>query len=302
MFHKTFAPILIFTYNRENKIKNLISSLKECDGFKESKLFIFSDGPKNKKDKVKVKNTRKIIREKFHKNNNVTYIEQNENIGLAKSIYNGVNYVFESYDRLIVLEDDLELNQGFLSYMNLALSKYQTNDTVYQISGHFFEPPGLNINKAVFLPFISTWGWATWKSKWSGFNIENEISLNEWDKNLIKKFNLNGSYNYYYILKGVLKNKIQSWGVLWYFYVFQSEGLVLYPNKSLVINKGFDNEATNTNNSNYCQETAKDFIEVILPDEVKFNSNVFEIVSIYINSINKDNLISRFFKKINFHR
>jgi len=152
------------------------------------------------------------------------------------------------------------------------------------------------------LPFISTWGWATWKSKWTGFNIEKEISFNGWDKKLIKKFNLNDSYNYYYILKGVLKNKIQSWGVLWYLYVFQNEGLVLYPNNSLVINKGFDKEATNTTKSNYFQKTTKDFIEVTLPNEVKFNSDTFEIVSMYIKSINKDNLITWFLKKINFHR
>ena len=131
---------------------------------------------------------------------------------------------------------------------------------------------------------------------------EKEISLNGWDKKLIKKFNLNDSYNYYYILKGVLKNKIQSWGVLWYLYVFQNEGLVLYPNNSLVINKGFDKEATNTTKSNYFQKTTKDFIEVTLPNEVKFNSDTFEIVSMYIKSINKDNLITWFLKKINFHR
>jgi len=119
---------------------------------------------------------------------------------------------------------------------------------------------------------------------------------------LIKKFNLNDSYNYYYILKGVLKNKIQSWGVLWYLYVFQNEGLVLYPNNSLVINKGFDKEATNTTKSNYFQKTTKDFIEVTLPNEVKINSDTFEIVSMYIKSINKDNLITWFLKKINFHR
>ena len=297
-----FAPVLIFAYNREDKIKNLISSLIKCQGFHNSDIFVFCDGPKNNQDRIKVDKTRKTIRDKFNDYDNVSIFQQQKNLGLAKSVYEGVNNVFESFDRIIVLEDDLEINKGFLNYMNLALTKYRNYNKVYQISGHFFEPPGLNINKAVFLPFISTWGWATWKSKWTGFNIEKEISLNGWDKKLIKKFNLNDSYNYYYILKGVLKNKIQSWGVLWYLYVFQNEGLVLYPNNSLVINKGFDKEATNTTKSNYFQKTTKDFIEVTLPNEVKINSDTFEIVSMYIKSINKDNLITWFLKKINFHR
>lgn len=295
------APIAIFAYNREEKISNLISSLVVCDGFYSSKIFVFCDGAKNDEDQEKVDNTRKTIRERFNGNNNVSFIEQNENIGLAKSIYNGVNYVFDLFDRVIVLEDDLEVNKGFLKYINLALTKYQSNDKVFQISGHFFEPPGLEINKAIFLPFISTWGWATWKSKWTGFNIEKEISLKGWDKKLIKKFNLNDSYNYYYILNGVLKNKIQSWGVLWYLYVFKNEGLVLYPNNSLIVNKGFDKEATNTTKSIYSKKSTKDFVEISFPNKVKVNLYFYEIVYRYIKSKNKDNLITWFLKKINFY-
>jgi hypothetical protein len=296
------APILIFAYNRADKINNLISSLTECEGFYSSKIFVFCDGPKNKQDKTKVEKTRKIIRDRFNNNNNVTYFEQTNNLGLAKSIYNGINYVFSLFDRVIVLEDDLELNKGFLNFMNLALTKYQNDDEVFQISGHFFEPPVLKINKAIFLPFISTWGWATWKSKWAGFNIEKEISLNGWSKNLKKKFNLNDSYNYHYILKGVLKNKIQSWGVLWYFYVFQNEGLVLYPNKSLIVNKGFDKEATNTTKSSYSQKISKDLIEISFPNEVKVDPDIYKIVYKYIKLKNKDNVVTWLLKKINFYR
>ena len=128
-----YAPILIFAYNRVEKINNLISSLIECEGFYSSKIFVFCDGPKSKEDKVKVEKTRKIIRDRFIDNNNVTYFEQINNLGLAKSIYSGINYVFDSYDRVIVLEDDLELNKGFLNYMNFALTRYQSDDKVFQI-------------------------------------------------------------------------------------------------------------------------------------------------------------------------
>lgn len=296
------APILIFAYNREDKINNLISSLTKCEGFNSSKIFVFCDGPKNKQDKTKVEKTRKIIRNRFISNENVTYFEQTNNLGLAKSIYNGINYVFSFFDRVIVLEDDLEINKGFLRYMNLALTKYQNSDEVFQISGHFFEPPELKTNKALFLPFITTWGWATWKSKWVGFDIKKEILLDSWDKNLKNKFNLNNSYNYYYILNGVLKNKIQSWGVLWYFYVFQNKGLVLYPNKSLVVNKGFDKEATNTNKSIYLQIISQDFIEITFPKEVKVDPDINQIVFKYIKLKNKNNFVKWFLKKINFYR
>ena len=49
---------------------------------------------------------------------------------------------FDFFDKVIVLEDDLEVNKGFLNYMNLALAKYQSDDKVYQISGHFLSMDG----------------------------------------------------------------------------------------------------------------------------------------------------------------
>ena len=55
-----------------------------------SKIFVFCDGAKNNEDQEKVDKTRKTIRERFNGNNNVSYIEQNENIGLTKSIYNQI--------------------------------------------------------------------------------------------------------------------------------------------------------------------------------------------------------------------
>ena len=99
-----------------------------------------------------------------------------------------------------------------------------------------------------------------------------------------------------------MKNKIQSWGVLWYFYVFQNEGLVLYPNKSLIVNKGFDKEATNTTKSSYSQKISKDLIEISFPNEVKVDPDIYKIVYKYIKLKNKDNVVTWLLKKINFYR
>lgn len=297
------APIAIFAYNREDKISNLISSLVVCDGFYSSKIFVFCDGAKNDEDQEKVDKTRKTIRERFNGNNNVTYVEQNENIGLAKSIYNGVNYVFELYDRLIVLEDDLELNKGFLTFMNSALIKYKTNDTVYQISGYMPEPAQFESKKALLLPFISTWGWATWKTKWDGFDINEKITLANWDKYKIEKFNLNNSYNFFYILKGTIKGKIDSWGILWYLYVFEKAGLVLYPNKSLIINKGFGKDATNTKNTKYSSiKSFNNCITVELPETVLVDKNIQFTVYNHIKKSNKESLFIKILKSIYFFK
>ena len=59
---KNLAPIIVFTYNRLNNLKSCINSLKKNKLCYESKIYFFSDGPKNTSDKPKIKNIRDYIR------------------------------------------------------------------------------------------------------------------------------------------------------------------------------------------------------------------------------------------------
>ena len=86
------APIIIFTYNRLNHLKKLLSSLKKNPECKNSKVYFFIDGPKDKDSKIK---TEKI----FHYLQNINFFKlkkifyRKKNLGSAKSILEGINYV-----------------------------------------------------------------------------------------------------------------------------------------------------------------------------------------------------------------
>jgi len=56
------APIALFVYNRVDKVKEVIKHLKNNIHASDSKLFIFSDGPKdNEESQNKVDEVRKYI-------------------------------------------------------------------------------------------------------------------------------------------------------------------------------------------------------------------------------------------------
>lgn len=56
-----YAPLAIFVYNRPNKLKHTLVNLKKNFLLEKTKVYIFSDGPKNKLDLIKIKKVRKII-------------------------------------------------------------------------------------------------------------------------------------------------------------------------------------------------------------------------------------------------
>ena len=104
----------------------------------------------------------------------VKLIKSDSNIGLASSIHRGVTAVLNQYENIIVLEDDLVTFQGFLRFMNEALYVYKDKSNVYSVNGYMF-PVDFDVNKSVLLPYTSTWGWGTWRSRWTIF--DNDIKV-----------------------------------------------------------------------------------------------------------------------------
>ena len=236
------APIVLFVYNRPEHTLRTLEALKENHLADQSFLFVYSDGPKNDAsiaDQEKISEVRRILKIK-NWCKEVNIIEDGTNKGLAKSIEKGVTEVVNKYGKVIVLEDDLITSKGFLEYMNKALDVFERHFNVYAVTGHMFQ---LNYSSAhtILLPYISTWGWGTWKDKWKIFHNEmSEKDIIISSSELQKRFNLS-DYNYISMLQN-LKN---SWGIKWYYNVFIRNGLSVFPSKTLVENIGLDGSGTN---------------------------------------------------------
>jgi hypothetical protein len=237
------APICLFVYNRPEHTEKTLEALSNNLLANESILYIFSDGPKidaTIEDRAKIEKVRNIIRQKKWCKTEIIE-ESAKNNGLAESIINGVTKVIKTHGKIIVLEDDLITSKRFLNYMNDALVKYENANEVKQISGFSFPVPGIEQNNSsYFLPLTSTWGWATWSRVWDeiDFNCKdyNPQTLNKY------QFNFYNSYNYSKLLKMQLNGRnVSSWGIRFYFNVFNRNGIILFPDTTLVKNIGWDN-------------------------------------------------------------
>jgi hypothetical protein len=209
----------------------------------------------------------------------VTIIERDTNYGLARSIIDGVTSLCEQYGRVIVLEDDLITSPHFLTFMNDGLTRYKAEDRVMQIAGYMF-PINLDLEEdALFLPFTSSWGWATWERAWRCFDAMGAgyQRLLE-DQSLRRAFDLNGKYGYFRMLESQLSGETDSWAIRWYLSVFLMGGLILYPKKTLVSNMGFDGSGVNCAASSIVTDTiVEHFRVVILPPHVSL-SDKYEAV------------------------
>jgi hypothetical protein len=265
----TCAPIALFVYNRPWHTRQTVESLLANAEAKDSDLYVFSDAAKNEQAGKAVSEVRTYVHgiEGFR---SVTVIEREENFGLARSIIEGVGQICEQRGRVIVMEDDLRVSPHFLRYMNAGLERYEHEKQVMQIAGYMF-PVELDIeDDALFLPFTSSWGWGTWERAWRNFDAPGSgYQVLEQDKELRTRFDLDGAYGYFKMLKQQLRGEVESWAIRWYLGTFLKSGLILYPRKSLVSNTGFDGSGVNCAVRNMPEERLDpDFEVVSMPDEI----------------------------------
>lgn len=235
-----YAPIIIFCYRRPDHLRKTLQSLIRCDGFDLSPIIVYSDGPKNSEQIKFVEQTREIV--KFLLGDRAEYHFRKENIGLSRSVIEGVNNVISRFDRAIVIEDDLELAPEFLNYMNHALECFACDDRIWQVSGYMFDVPQFRTRtQGLFLPMIASWGWATWKRAWHKFDpLATGWEALESESLLRRRFNLYGAYDYATMLRKQMLGQIDSWAIRWYWTVFKANGLTVFPPITLVRNHGFD--------------------------------------------------------------
>lgn len=284
--NNNFAPIAIFIYNRPLHTRRTLEALRSCKEFIDSPVYLFCDGQKHSND-YGVQDARKVARDIVGEQ--AIFVESDTNQGLANSIVYGVTRVCNEYGKVIVLEDDLIVSSYFLKYMNDALMKYEHEDTVMQVSGYMFPVPDLSSGAdAMFLPYTTSWGWGTWDRAWKHFNTD-ALGYEKLKRNfeLRNKFDLDGAYPYFKMLKSQLDGKIDSWAIWWYLTVFLLKGKVLYPKKTLVLNDGLDGSGAHCGSSKIFEQGTMDRNNTIegYPSDINIYSDYAKVVK-YIRKQN----------------
>lgn len=244
----SLAPILLFTYNRPSHTRQTLNALLGNELSNESELFLFSDGYKGIEDKNEVMEVRQLVRSiKGFKKIHIT--EHGVNLGLAKSIIEGVTQVIETHGKVIVLEDDLITSSYFLTFMNDALDMFEKEERVGHVHGYCYPLPELP--DAFLIKWTGSWGWGTWKRAWQQFNPNGRALLDEIERRkLTNQFDFNGKYPYTRMLRRQVRGGNNSWAIRWNASLFLNDLLSVNAGKSLVENIGFDGSGTHSSSQN----------------------------------------------------
>ena len=295
--------IALFIYNRPEHTYEVLKGLQKNNI---SKLYIFSDGFKDKKDKDSVKKVRKLIDSIDWCETEIIKSERNK--GLTNSIVYGINYVLERHERIIILEDDCVPSDDFIAFMEKCFDKYENNEKIMNVTGYSL-PITIPDNYSYDIYFSyrsSSWGWGTWRRAWKYFD-RNKSILAEIKKssNLRKKINRAGE-DLIPMLKNQIEGKLDSWAVFWSINIIKNDGICINPIKSKIQNIGHDGTGTHcVTNDRYKVKIVKEDINSLnFPKEIMMDGKIMERYKKHFNPSFKDKargMISKMLKLIGLY-
>jgi len=242
------ASLALFGFNRPAHTRNCLESLTRNPEAAESHLYCFLDGPRTQEDVANVESVRRILRGATGFAG-VDILERQGNWGLSRNIIDGITRTLQERERVIVVEDDLEVSPGFLAYMNRALVAYRGSPAVFSVSAYNYPRTLLRVPAsypydAFFVTRHMCWGWATWRDRWARADWQlNDYESLQAEESWRRSFGEAG-LDLPGMLEAQHKGQIDSWAIRWTHAHFANHAVCLVPVQSFVNNLGTDGSGT----------------------------------------------------------
>ncbi len=300
MRDSSLAPVILFVYNRPKHTKKTLEALEKSIGASDTDIYIYSDGAKSGEDIESVNTVRALIREPWDFRS-IHIIERSRNVGLANNIIKGVTEVIEKHGRAIILEDDLEISQFGLQYFNDALTYFEKEEQVMEISGYMYPVNHAErLPESFFFRVANSWGWATWDRAWQHFEKDIDKLVANFSKDDIKRFSIDHSENFWKQVKEFKAGKINSWAIRWYLSIFNQKGLALYPRTSMIQNIGTDGSGTHSDADMAYKVTLASEKITEFPTEIAEHKEAYESIK-YFYKTRKGSFIQRVIRYLRKH-
>lgn len=158
-------PAVVFAYNRPRHLERALDCLR-ANGV--PALYVYVDGLREGEPNSVGDEIRRVIER-------VDWVEPQvvfrpTNLGLSRSIRQGLDSVFANHSAAVVVEDDVWVAPEFYGYARQTLERYADETRVAGVTGvrHPFDLRALAKYPwdAFFFPRFSSWGWGTWARWW----------------------------------------------------------------------------------------------------------------------------------------
>lgn len=239
------TPVVLIIFNRPQHTEKVFEVIRQVQP---SQLLVIADGPRPNRpeDKEKCASARAII-DRVDWECQVLKNYSDINLGCDPRIIDGLNWVFDTVEEAIILEDDCIPHPTFLTYCEELLDRYRHDKRVMNISGQNVLFGRKRTEYSYYYSrFTLCWGWATWRRSWQYFDVDLKLWPEVRDRRFMKDI-LEDPYAvkvWERTAQMLYDGRLTGWDFKWMLSCWLQNGLCIISDRNLVTNIGYGAEAT----------------------------------------------------------
>lgn len=242
------TPIALFNFNRPHLTRRVFDIVRQV---KPQRLLLVADGPRaHKPDDARLCAEVRAVFDEIDWDCEVSRNFADANMGSFKRNSSGLNWVFDTVEEAIILEDDCIPSPSFFPYCQELLERYRNDLRVGVIGGdNYVQPrPGQDDASYYFSAYTRTWGWASWRRIWKQVDLTMSWWEPEAGKEMLRTlFPQEEEWQYWHklfedIRNGEMKN---AWDYQLILSSFRHSQLCAIPWVNLISNVGCGADASN---------------------------------------------------------
>lgn len=233
------TPVLFETFVRDDYARQVFDVIKKAQP---QKLYFYSNKGRNRDNEIELNNNIRSWTNEIDWDCELHTFFRNECVDVYTSLKGAVDWVFETEDCVIVLEDDVVPSLAFFDFCDQMIEKFKNDRRVWHVSGDNFgnyNPSGYDY---IFSRYHWMYGWATWKDRWECV---------PWENPQIEKFVKSRIYRQLYKTKRQAKyqeeeilglcdflSRTKCWDYLFGLAADQNNSCGVFPKQHLITNIG----------------------------------------------------------------
>lgn len=244
------TPVALLLFNRPAQTARVFAEIAKA---RPRQLLIVADGPRaeHPEDVEKCAAVRELatrvdwpceVRTNF----------SDVNLGVKMRPATGLDWVFSLVEEAIILEDDCLPHPSFFPYCEELLAQYRDDERVMLISGNnFLGEWKTNFQSYHFAFLAGTWGWASWRRAWRFYDRDLALWPHVCEHQILENLFPNPEHSAFWtsVFARLQRGEIITWDFQWLLARWLQHGLGIVPSVNLVLNIGFDENATTTKRS-----------------------------------------------------
>ncbi|HBK98975.1 MAG TPA: hemolytic protein HlpA-like protein [Microcoleaceae bacterium UBA10368] len=243
------TPVAFLIFKRPDTTEKVFEAIREA---KPPKLLVVADGPRAGSigEAQKCAATRAII-DRVDWDCEVLTNYADANMGCKKRVSSGLDWVFNTVEEAIILEDDCWPQPTFFRFCEELLDKYRDDERIMVVAGNNFQYGRKRTSDSYYFSrYNHCWGWASWRRAWQHYDNDMRLWPIVRDGGWLNDF-LSDSVSVKFwtqTFQDTYEGKINSWAYNWTFTCWIHNGLTILPQVNLISNIGHVAEATHTQN------------------------------------------------------